>query len=371
MQTNPERKRAVVRARLQWVASSVLLVLSVALGRGGLAAQRAAGDTPQTAAAPKIYRYQPKNRIPTSLESVLQHLVPGSDAFPDEKEAEELAGRLSEMSAHLRDHPNRAADAVDSLLAPGFRGGRLIPLSEVPTGNSPKLEIFRADTIPTDLLLDRAAFRKELSALLADFDSIQTAEFLITRIDVERGNDPRVRTTVRFDLCGAAKAGWRAERLGHWELHWQRDPDRGWRVTEWTTLDHLRSRASAPVFTEVTEAAFGQNASFRRQLVPGLDDWASHLDAVFMPRGMGHHGVSVGDFDGDGLDDLYVSQPEGLPNRLFRNKGGGTFEDVTEAAGVAILDRTSQSLFADVDNDGDQDLILLTRSISRSRCRAR
>ena len=77
---------------------------------------------------------------------------------------------------------------------------------------------------------------------------------------------------------------------------------------------------------------------------------------------MGHHGVSVGDADGDGLDDLYVSQPSGLPNRLFRNNGDGTFEDVTEAAGLAVLDRTSQSLFADVDNDGDQDLVLVTRT---------
>ena len=76
---------------------------------------------------------------------------------------------------------------------------------------------------------------------------------------------------------------------------------------------------------------------------------------------MGHHGVSVGDADGDGLDDLYVSQPSGLPNRLFRNNGDGTFSDITESAGVAVLDSTSQSLFVDVDNDGDEDLLLVTR----------
>ena len=72
----------------------------------------------------------------------------------------------------------------------------------------------------------------------------------------------------------------------------------------------------------------------------------------------GHHGVSVGDADGDGLDDLYVAQPSGLPNRLYRARGDGTFEDVTESAGLGVLDDTSQSLFADVDNDGDQDLVL-------------
>jgi hypothetical protein len=68
--------------------------------------------------------------------------------------------------------------------------------------------------------------------------------------------------------------------------------------------------------------------------------------------------VSVGDADGDGLDDLYVAQPAGLPNRLYRARADGTFEDVTERAGLAVLDDTSQSLFADVDNDGDQDLVL-------------
>ena len=339
----------------------LLLLVAVVPGRNALVAQSAPAAGSQPSAGTVRYRYRPNNRVPPSLESVFKQLAPGGDEFPEEKQAEELAHRLGEMSARWRDHPSRAADVADWLFAADFKGGHLLPANEVTTGSSPALEIFRAQTIASELSLDRAAFRKELTALVSDFDSVQTAEFLITRIEVERGSDARVRTTVRFDLSGAARGGGRAERLGHWQMRWQHARD-GWRVAEWTALDHLRSRASAPVFTEVTDAAFGRNPSFREQLVPGLDYWASHLDAVFMPRGMGHHGVSVGDVDGDGLDDVYVSQPEGLPNRLFRNKGDGTFEDVTEAAGLAILDRTSQSLFADVDNDGDQDLILLTRT---------
>jgi tetratricopeptide (TPR) repeat protein len=338
-----------------------LLLLPFAMGRDVLVAQATPGAASQAGATGGVYRYQPKTRVPPSLEATYKKLTPGTDEFPEEKEAEELAARLSELSERLREHPNRAADVADWLLAPEFKGGRLQPEGKLATGNNPTLEIFRADKVSSDLVFDRAAFRKELSALVGDFSSVQTAEFLITRIEVERRSDTRARTTVRFDLTGAARAGWRAERLGHWQMRWQHASD-GWRVTEWTTVDHLRSRASAPVFTEVTDAALGKSPSFRRQLVPGLDYWAAHLDAVFMPRGMGHHGVSVGDFDGDGLDDLYVSQPDGLPNRLFRNKGDGTFEDATEGAMPAILDRTSQSLFADVENDGDQDLILLTRS---------
>src|SRR5581483_8246128 len=130
--------------------------------------------------------------------------------------------------------------------------------------------------------------------LIGDFASLQTAEFLITAIDVKQGE---VRTTVRFDLAGAAKQGWRAERIGFWQLRWRRADtgNKDWRVVEWTTLDGgVRSRALAPVFTETTASAFGKNESFRQQLVPSLDEWTTRLDGAFMPGGMGHHGVAVG-----------------------------------------------------------------------------
>ncbi|HEX6739549.1 MAG TPA: FG-GAP-like repeat-containing protein, partial [Vicinamibacteria bacterium] len=154
----------------------------------------------------------------------------------------------------------------------------------------------------------------------------------------------------------------RGQRVGRWRQRWQRGSD-GWRLAEWSALDGaVHSRAARPVFSETTAAALGANPSFGRQLGAGLDEWLSTLDSVFALDTMGHHGVSAGDADGDGRDDLYFAQPAGLPNRLFRNQGDGTFEDVTAASGLDVLDDTSQSLFADVDNDGDQDLVLMART---------
>jgi hypothetical protein len=67
-------------------------------------------------------------------------------------------------------------------------------------------------------------------------------------------------------------------------------------------------------------------------------------------------GLAIADFDGDGHDDIYFCDQLGR-NGLFRNKGDGTFEDVTDKAGVALEGRVCVgATFADYDNDGDADL---------------
>ncbi|MBV9341129.1 MAG: CRTAC1 family protein [Acidobacteria bacterium] len=74
-------------------------------------------------------------------------------------------------------------------------------------------------------------------------------------------------------------------------------------------------------------------------------------------RGGGYgQGVSVGDYDGDGFPDLYVTQYG--RNILYRNNGDGTFTDVTEKAGVAAPGWSSSSAWFDYDNDGRLDLFV-------------
>jgi hypothetical protein len=71
-------------------------------------------------------------------------------------------------------------------------------------------------------------------------------------------------------------------------------------------------------------------------------------------------GIGVADVDRDGLYDIYfVNQVGG--NELWKNLGGGKFKNITQEAGVALSDRISvAAAFADIDNDGDQDLFVTT-----------
>ncbi len=121
----------------------------------------------------------------------------------------------------------------------------------------------------------------------------------------------------------------------------------GWRMESGSVVSWLEASAAAPLFEERAEAAglgrvhraFFPNAS-KNIPVPG-----EHLPP----------GAAVLDYDGDGRLDLFV--PGGDGNRLYRNRGDGTFEDVAEKAGVAGQEGEAVgALSFDYDNDGRPDL---------------
>ncbi len=74
-------------------------------------------------------------------------------------------------------------------------------------------------------------------------------------------------------------------------------------------------------------------------------------------RGEGYGmGAATGDYNNDGLMDLFVTGLGG--NRLYRNDGGGTFTDVTDNAGVGGSGWSVSACFVDYDRDGRLDLIV-------------
>lgn len=75
-------------------------------------------------------------------------------------------------------------------------------------------------------------------------------------------------------------------------------------------------------------------------------------------QGVGYGmGVAVGDYDNDGYEDLFVTAYGG--NRLYHNNGNGTFTDVTEKAGVGGSGWSTSAAWVDLDGDGLLDLVVL------------
>jgi tetratricopeptide (TPR) repeat protein len=305
----------------------------------------------------------PEYRLKRGIEAVLRKLPAGFDEFVNEKAQDRIAAIFSEWSRQLLDSP-RQTEALAKAMTPEFLGSSWRAHEIVVFNDAPPFKITRVQ-YPPEPTLTRETFLAELQSSLADFSKLLTAEFQLISIRPEfpppfpAGPSVPYVTVVRFELVGAGAAFHREQRVGHWELRCQMLPSGEMGLEKWRMIDEERARISAPVFQDISSHAFAGNPSYLLQLVPGLDHWRTVLDGASGLDIYGHNGVSVGDIDGDGLDDLYVCQPSGLPNRLFRNRGDGTFEDITDFAGVGVLDNTACALFADIDNSGRQDLIVV------------
>jgi tetratricopeptide (TPR) repeat protein/peroxiredoxin len=292
-----------------------------------------------------------REQLPLGLRKV----DAGSDGFVSEKYAEQIQAILDEWSLSLRRSPSSLA-AIERVLADSFAGSSL-SVAESHKLRSGAIEISKNFSSPK--LIGRDPFLQDLRSFLNPFSQIRTAEFRIIRI---KATLPRAQTRIRYDLVGAGADFSCEQRTGYWELQWQATAQGDFRLTRWQALNETRSRAAKPVFADIALAAFGNNSSWHDQLLHGSDYWRTVLDAACGIDVYGHNGISVGDIDNDGFDEVYVCQPAGLPNRLYRNRGNASFEDVTENSGVAVLDNTACALFSDIDNDGWQDLIVVRDS---------
>src|SRR5277367_6473517 len=306
------------------------------------------------------YRVTPHYPAKSPLEDLLRKAVPGTDDYVTEKYAADITQLLEAWSEALK-VSTPATEVLAKFLDLSIQGTSLVPTQQNELRSGSTIEVFRrrfaAEAVP-----GRERFLQEMKTYLASMSRVETAEFEITGIEEVSSASGLFRVKIRYDLVGKSKDAGREQRVGNWKTQWTRTETNEWRSVRWEATEETLSRARSPIFVDVTHQALGHAESYKEQLLHGVDYWRTVLDGACGIDIYGNNGLAVGDIDNDGRDDLYVCEPPGLPNRLYRNRGDGTFEDVTEKSGVGVLDGTASALFADFENKGLQDLLVVCGS---------
>jgi hypothetical protein len=245
----------------------------------------------------------------------------------------------------------RAGAGDGSFYASGFRWLGPLPgeaLANAPARSPMALRIFRAPGAPPPGPGRTAeAVRGRLAEARARFSSLGRTVAVL--FDFRR-RGARRDVVLGLLLTGRGKDGELRQDGGKIRATLAPDgghPGRGWRLESAALVDWMEAASPAPLFDERAAAA-----GLTRQHRAFLPNAARNvpIPGEHMPPG-----VAVLDFDGDGREDLYVAGGDG--NRLYRNRGDGTFEDVTERAGVGGQAGEAVGVLAfDFDGDGRTDL---------------
>ncbi len=302
-------------------------------------------------------RLVPHYPAKSPLEDVLRLVPAGSDEYATEKYAADIETLLHRWSNALR-----SSLRDDSVLAkfvdPSIAAASLQHAQEATLRSGGPIACSQRQ-FSGQAVTGEKAFLSEISAWLDPWSKLETAEFALTAIDQVATNPLTVSADIRYNLVGSRKDARREERVGTWTTEWWQDAAGAWKLRRCQAIEERTGAVSGPGFVDVTAQALRGVDSYTRQLLHGSDHWRTVLDGACGIDVYGNSGVAAGDYDNDGWDDLYICQPSGLPNRLYRNRGDGTFEDVTEKAGVGVLDGTACALFADFENRGRQDLLVV------------
>lgn len=258
---------------------------------------------------------------------------------------------------------------VNKLLTPELGGSiRFVSISNMPAKDTPAAlsEYIKSRTLDTsqwDFLtgptnqvsqLARAGFNLPAPSSASGAIANTTDLFLIDWEGRVRGQYDIIdeaQLTAKNDVFEAFKQDLAAvlfeQKVLPETLHRDKntDPRKAEQKAQAKTLD---------IFTDFTfqDKIKQSDITFEHKIV---NDVGTDYKAIHYDHG---NGVAIADVDLDGLLDVYFTTLSGT-NELWRNLGGGKFENITERSGLTITDRIGMGAsFADIDNDGDPDLYI-------------
>ncbi len=287
-------------------------------------------------------KHQPLKRSQRLARATVPDLI--------EKDGEEffqtgrsIVGTLKHLAASLR---RSQWNEAREFYASGFLGEAL-GLNRLQVGaerDGIHRYIFNRDPAP----MDRTDALAEWQAYLEAFAEVEEFSLHLDRLESWRAPETVV-TSVRFEHIGRLRGAKRpCIDRAYFRVAWERKGDK-FEISEQALSEGDRIHSEKPHFTNVARAA---GIDFQNQYYPAF--LTEKLKFGMIRYGPG--GITAVDYNNDGLCDLFI--PDGVESKLYRNRGDGTFEDVTQQAGLAGLDGVSVALFADYDNDGYKDLFV-------------
>jgi hypothetical protein len=211
----------------------------------------------------------------------------------------------------------------------------------------------------------KANLASEVSDYLNELTSVDDIKFkidMIEQVELERS----VQLTVKFILDGKDRQGaiFQDRNFYRWYLVNEGGPGAyEWKIVKDELVEGVRVGGSGRDFRTIESkqdlAAVGIDYKHQRDPKLNIKTHGAQLKFGVIEHGGG--GVSAVDYDNDGKPDIFFA--DGKRSRLYRNEGTDSsgsvhLRDVTQETGLDGIDQTAAGIFADVDNDGYQDLFV-------------
>jgi hypothetical protein len=303
----------------------------------------------------------------TGVESWRAVDNPAADGWDTEAFNAQAGEQLKSLAKLIEKPAKLTAPALDDLVSRDFASGPLVPSKLAVVYDEGPISVERPES---PLTADPAAASeeirgranladafKQLAAPYAEGEDVR-AKFKLFRIEA----DERFVTTRQYFSLSARTSDGMLEQNATWLMRWQRGVDDSLPKIVWIGVEQfeqVRLRSTGrPLFADYTASVLGDSDCYREQLLLGTNHWMRRIPGPFSA---GLNGIAVGDVNGDGLEDIYVCQMGGLPNRLLVQQPDGTLLDVSRQWGVDWLADSRGALLVDLDNDGDQDLALAVK----------
>ncbi|MDX1382036.1 MAG: VCBS repeat-containing protein [Thermoanaerobaculia bacterium] len=289
------------------------------------------------------------------------------DPARDGWDSEVLSAAADEQLHRIADFFSDPTTSLDEFASPDFASPALVPTELEERFDDGVVSVAAAAPRgrPTESLRGAAGLAAALAEQAARLGELGDRRAKLKLFKIELDDDASFVTRSYFEVSGRDDDGSK-QINATWATRWAHPAGESGRplllAVEVSAYEETRVLAPGGVlFEDVTEAGFGHNRSYGEQLLETPEQWLSRLTKEHGFSKDGWHGVSVADANGDGLDDVFLPEQGGLPNRLFVQNAIGTFDDRSAEAGLDFLEPTRAGLFVDLDNDGDQDLVLSHR----------